>query len=45
MAPTANPRAVGSYEKMGFVGVGPVGTRFGPALRMDLDLGRAGPVR
>jgi GNAT superfamily N-acetyltransferase len=34
MEVTANPRAVGFYEKVGFVASGPVATRFGPGLRM-----------
>jgi GNAT superfamily N-acetyltransferase len=33
---TANPRAVGFYEKVGFVADGEVTTQFGPALRMSL---------
>ena len=35
---TSNPRAVGFYEKIGFVADGPVPTRFGPALRMHVEL-------
>jgi GNAT superfamily N-acetyltransferase len=35
---TANPKAAGFYEKLGFVADGPVATRFGPALRMHFDL-------
>jgi GNAT superfamily N-acetyltransferase len=35
---TANPRAVGFYERIGFVAEGPVPTRFGPGLRMHLDI-------
>ena len=35
---TANLRAVGFYERVGFVGTGEVPTLFGPALRMHLDL-------
>jgi GNAT superfamily N-acetyltransferase len=31
---TANPRAVGFYEKVGFAASGTVATRFGPGLRM-----------
>ena len=34
----ANPRALGFYEKVGFVEVGRAKTRFGPAIRMRLDL-------
>jgi GNAT superfamily N-acetyltransferase len=33
---TANPRAVGFYEKVGFTSGAVVRTRFGPALRMHL---------
>jgi len=36
----ANPRAVGFYERMGFVVVGAATTRFGPAPRMRRELGR-----
>jgi ribosomal protein S18 acetylase RimI-like enzyme len=36
---TANRRASGFYKKMGFVEAGETATRFGPALRMRLDLG------
>ena len=35
---TANLRAVGFYERCGFVAEGEVPTQFGPALRMHLDL-------
>lgn len=35
---TANPRAVGFYEKVGFVSGAVVRTRFGPALRMRLRI-------
>ena len=35
---TSNPRAVGFYEKIGFVADGPVPTRFGPALRMHVEI-------
>lgn len=35
---TANPRAVGFYEKAGFASDGAVQTRFGPALRMHLRI-------
>jgi GNAT superfamily N-acetyltransferase len=35
---TANPRAVGFYERVGFVADGPVPTRFGPGLRMHLEV-------
>src|SRR4051812_9125844 len=34
----ANPRAVGFYEKAGFRAGGQVPTRFGPGLRMRLEL-------
>jgi N-acetylglutamate synthase-like GNAT family acetyltransferase len=33
---TANPRALGFYQKVGFVTVGPGETQFGPAIRMYL---------
>jgi RimJ/RimL family protein N-acetyltransferase len=36
---TSNPRAVGFYERIGFVADGLAPTRFGPALRMHLELG------
>jgi len=35
---TANPRALGFYERLGFRGSGTVQTRFGPGLRMSLPL-------
>jgi len=35
---TSNLEAVGFYEKIGFVGDGPVATRFASALRMHIDL-------
>lgn len=35
---TANPRALGFYEKVGFVAVGEVPTQFGPAIRMHREL-------
>jgi ribosomal protein S18 acetylase RimI-like enzyme len=35
---TANPRAVGFYRRLGFVRDGTVATRFGPGVRMHLDL-------
>ncbi len=35
---TANPAAVGFYEKAGFAFTGQAATRFGPAPRMQLDL-------
>ena len=35
---TANPRALGFYQRVGFVADGEVPTRFRPALRMHLDL-------
>jgi len=35
---TANPRALGFYERLGFVAVGEVPTRFGPGIRMHLDV-------
>ncbi len=35
---TANPRALGFYEKVGFVAVGEVPTRFGPGIRMHRRL-------
>ncbi len=31
---TANPRALGFYERVGFVRVGEVPTQFGPGIRM-----------
>lgn len=34
----ANPRAVGFYERVGFVPVGEIPTKFGPALRMTRRL-------
>jgi GNAT superfamily N-acetyltransferase len=37
---TANPNAVDFYVKMGFVDDGVVQTRFGPGLRMHVDIGR-----
>jgi hypothetical protein len=37
---TANPRAVGFYEKLGFQPGDTAQTRFGPGLRMHLDLAR-----
>jgi GNAT superfamily N-acetyltransferase len=40
---TANPRALGFYEKLGFVGDGFVATWFGPGQRMHRDLGPAVP--
>lgn len=42
---TANPRAIGFYEKLGFVGTGVVQTRFAPALRMQLSLPPKPPQR
>ncbi len=36
---TANPRALGFYERVGFRREGEVATRFGPGQRMRLDLG------
>ncbi len=38
---TSNLEAVGFYEKIGFVADGPAPTRFGPALRMHIELGAA----
>jgi GNAT superfamily N-acetyltransferase len=35
---TANPRALGFYEKVGFVAAGEVPTQFGPGIRMHRDL-------
>ena len=35
---TANPRALGFYEKVGFVIVGEVRTQFGPGIRMHRSL-------
>jgi len=35
---TANPQALGFYEKLGFVAVGVVPTRFRPAIRMHRQL-------
>ena len=35
---TANPRAVGFYEKVGFAAQGSASTRFGPGVRMNMDL-------
>jgi hypothetical protein len=35
---TANPHALGFYEKAGFVVAHDVRTRFGPASRMHLDV-------
>jgi ribosomal protein S18 acetylase RimI-like enzyme len=35
---TANPRAIGFYEKLGFQPGETVQTRFGAGLRMHLDL-------
>jgi GNAT superfamily N-acetyltransferase len=35
---TANPRALGFYEQLGFVTVGEAMTRFGPAIRMHREL-------
>jgi RimJ/RimL family protein N-acetyltransferase len=37
---TSNPRAIGFYEKIGFIGDAKVETRFAPALRMHLELDR-----
>ncbi|MEZ5141505.1 MAG: GNAT family N-acetyltransferase [Acidimicrobiales bacterium] len=37
----ANPNALAFYEKVGFVVTGEVATRFGPGLRMRLDLVRS----
>jgi GNAT superfamily N-acetyltransferase len=34
----ANPRAIGFYERLGFTAGGSATTRFGPALRMHLEL-------
>jgi len=39
---TANPRALDFYRKVGFRDQGPVPTRFGPGLRMRLDLDHPG---
>ena len=36
---TANPRALGFYQRVGFVGDREVPTRFGPGIRMHRDLG------
>ena len=35
---TANPHALGFYEKLGFFFVGTTETRFGPAARMQADI-------
>lgn len=35
---TANPRALGFYTRLEFVAVGEVPTRFGPGIRMHLDV-------
>ena len=35
---TANPRAIGFYERLGFLGTGVVQTRFAPGLRMQVTL-------
>ena len=35
---TANPRALGFYEKLGFAADGEVPTQFGPGVRMHRDL-------
>ena len=35
---TANARSVGFYERVGFVRTGAAETRFGPGVRMRLDL-------
>jgi ribosomal protein S18 acetylase RimI-like enzyme len=42
---TANPRALEFYRKLGFRDLETVPTRFGPGLRMRLDLHGAGPRR
>jgi GNAT superfamily N-acetyltransferase len=42
---TANPRALDFYRKVGFRDQGPVPTRFGPGLRMRLDLAHPGRSR
>jgi GNAT superfamily N-acetyltransferase len=42
---TANPRALDFYRKVGFRDRGPVPTRFGPGLRMRLDLAHPGRSR
>jgi GNAT superfamily N-acetyltransferase len=39
---TANPQALEFYERVGFVADAEVETRFGPAVRMHLDVGGAG---
>ena len=36
----ANPNAVGFYERVGFETTGEASTRFGPGIRMSLDLSR-----
>ena len=38
---TANHHALAFYERAGFVEIGPAQTRFGPAIRMHLDVPRA----
>ena len=40
---TANPRALGFYERLGFRAEGEVPTRFGPGLRMRLEFQAACP--
>jgi GNAT superfamily N-acetyltransferase len=42
---TANPRALDFYRKVGFRDGETVSTRFGPGLRMRLELERTGPRR
>jgi GNAT superfamily N-acetyltransferase len=42
---TANPRALDFYRTVGFRDQGPVSTRFGPGLRMRLDLDHPGRRR
>ena len=50
VAVIANPNALGFYERIGFEATGEVPTRFGPGVRMSLDLsrrdtGQTSPVR
>jgi hypothetical protein len=39
MEVTSNLEAVGFYKKIGFVADGPADTRFGPAVRMHIEIG------
>ena len=40
---TANPRALGFYERCGFVAIGQEATLFGPGIRMRLAIPRGDP--